>query len=132
MSFLHTSSESVLCDQWIRGDNLCVAIINLLILNKDKFIIRTLTKVLNIKEGKVIKNQIDNSPSSAVMPDHIGIFHQMNHPPKRKMVNKKVIHTIFILCHRKEVYLLRIVTHVIIPLSALWIWQGPFTVGTSH
>ena len=52
--FLDASSKTVLCDKWISGDDLCVAISNLYSLDKDVFTIPKLNKALNTKDGKLI------------------------------------------------------------------------------
>ena len=86
-TFLKASSETLFCDKWIRGDDLCVAISNIYDLEKDEMTIKKLTKALNTKVGKTIKNQIENSLDRPLNEDHIGIFREMYRP--KKSMNRK-------------------------------------------
>ena len=83
-TFLKASSETVFCDKWMRGDDLCVAISNLYDLKKDEMTIKKLTKALNTKIGKTIKNQIENSLDRPLNEDHIGIFREAYRQKKSK------------------------------------------------
>ena len=76
--FLKASSETILSDKWIKSEDLCVIISNLYNLDKDYFTMKKLIKALNTKEGKVIKNQMDSSVVSEILPDHLGIFWQIS------------------------------------------------------
>ena len=86
--FLKASSETILCDKWIKGEDLCVIASNLYNLEKDHFIMKKLIKALNTKEGKVIKNQMDSSVVSEILPDHLGVFRQTYRPMKRKNMKR--------------------------------------------
>ena len=83
-TFMWASLESVLCEKWMQGDDLCVVISNIFHLEKNEFIIKKSTKVLNTKLGKFIKDQIDNGLSKELGKDHIGIFREVYRPKKRK------------------------------------------------
>ena len=87
--FLEASSKTVLCDKWICGDDLCVAISSLFSLEKDVFTIPKFNKALNTQEGRIIKCQIDNTIQSDLLPDHIGIFRSIYRPKKRKNIKSK-------------------------------------------
>ena len=87
--FLKASSETFLCDKWIKGEDLCVIVSNIYNLKKDHFTMKKLIKALNTKEGKIIKYQIDSSIVSEILPNHIGIFRQTYRPKKRKNMKRE-------------------------------------------
>ena len=87
--FLKASSQTILCNKWIKGEDLCVITNNLYNLDKEYFTMKKLIKALNTKEGKVIKNQMDSSVVSEILPDHLGIFRQTYRPKKRENMKQE-------------------------------------------
>ena len=82
ISYLKLASKNVgLCDKWINGNDLCVAISIIFNLKQNNFTLKELTKELNTKEGKGIKIQMEADPTT-VTEDHVGIFRQVYRPKK--------------------------------------------------
>ena len=78
--FKLASSEEILLEKWINGDDLCVTIGSIYNLREKSFTLKQLTKTLNTKVGKAVKFQIDVCTSSPVSKEHIGIFRQVYRP----------------------------------------------------
>ena len=86
---LKGSFQTILWNNWIKGEDLCVITSNMYYLDKDYFTITKLIKALNTKEGKVIKNQMDSSVVTEILPGHLGIFRQTYRPKKRKNMKQE-------------------------------------------
>ena len=112
--FKLASSEAILLEKWINGNDLCVTIGTMYNLRENSFTLKELTKALNTKAGKSIKYQIDVGVADPVTVDHIGIFDKCINRKLNQQKRDQVIFLLSILLKRRDLILLCTTIHGII------------------